>query len=151
MRPKQFDAATLSPIERIDKRLAEGFLRIQQWEYQSNHFQRGNPSLYLGEAIFGVISLFLTDYAPTAERVEAAIERMQGVSALLVQGEQNVRSAPIAWTQRAITRMQGRHGLLWLRESTGWLPIFRWQRSDFRRAADAALAAIRHYPALLRG
>ena len=58
------DEAPLAPVERIDKRLAEGFLRIQQWEAASQHFQRGNPSLYTGEAIFGVISLFLTDFAP---------------------------------------------------------------------------------------
>ena len=37
------DETALSGVERIDKRLAEGFLRIQQWEYGSDHFQRGNP------------------------------------------------------------------------------------------------------------
>ena len=34
-----FDEASLSTVERIDKRLAQGFLRIQQWEYESVHFQ----------------------------------------------------------------------------------------------------------------
>ena len=57
------DETTLSTVARADKRLAEGFLRIQQWEWGSDHFQRGNPSLYTGEAIFSVVALFLTDFA----------------------------------------------------------------------------------------
>jgi len=32
----------LTSIEKIDLRLAQGFLKIQIWEYQSNHFHRGN-------------------------------------------------------------------------------------------------------------
>ena len=32
--------------EAIDRRLAEGFLRVQIWEYGSDHFHRGNPSVY---------------------------------------------------------------------------------------------------------
>lgn len=106
------DDALLDPVERIDTRLAEGYLRIQQWEFASRHFQAGNPSLYTGEAIFGVIGLFLTDYAPAQERVAAAIERMHAIPRLLEQGKQNVRWAPEAWTQRA------------QRECTGALAFF---------------------------
>ena len=51
---------SLNATERIDRCLAEGFLRLQDWEYRSNHFQRANPCVYTGEAIFGVMSLFLT-------------------------------------------------------------------------------------------
>jgi uncharacterized protein (DUF885 family) len=97
----------LSPIEHIDRLLAEGFLKIQTWEYQSNHFQRGNPSLYTGEAVFGVISLFLTRFAPLPERVEAAIKRMQAIPVLLAQGQTNVRQAPRPWTVRAIEECKG--------------------------------------------
>ena len=57
-------AAATSPAERLDVRLARGFLRTQIWEYGSLHFHRGNPSVYTGEAVFGVMSLFLTDFAP---------------------------------------------------------------------------------------
>ena len=43
------------PTEAIDKRLAEGFLRIQIWEHGSHHFRLGNPTRYTGEAVFGPI------------------------------------------------------------------------------------------------
>lgn len=93
--------------ESMDRRLAEGFLRIQLWEYQSDHFHRGNPSLYTGEAIFGLMSLFLSDFAPLAQRVEAAMGRMAAIPTLLAQGRENVRRAPEAWTRKAIGECTG--------------------------------------------
>jgi len=100
-------AAPETPAERIDGTLAEHFLTIQAWEYGSRHFQGGNPSTYTGEAIFGVLSLFLRPFAPLAERVEAAIARMDAIPAFLASAAANVRSAPVAWTERAIRECTG--------------------------------------------
>ena len=102
----------LSPSEHIDLRLAQGALRIQQWELQGDHFHRGNPSLYTGEAIFGVISLFLNDYAPLPERIAAATERLEGVPRLLAQARKNLQAAPSPWTERAIRECEGARALL---------------------------------------
>ncbi|GMV05092.1 MAG: hypothetical protein AMXMBFR53_13720 [Gemmatimonadota bacterium] len=96
----------------MDARLAAGFLRIQLWEYASAHFQRGNPSLYTGEAIFSLLGLFLTDYAPVAERVEAARARLAGIPRLLDQLRENVREAPRDWTLRAVRECDGALALL---------------------------------------
>src|SRR5689334_2313046 len=49
-------AEPLSEADQIDRRLAEGFLEIQRWEYDSAHFQAGNPCVYTGEAAFGALS-----------------------------------------------------------------------------------------------
>ncbi len=94
-------------FEALDRRLARGFLRTQIWEYQSSHFHRGNPSLYTGEAVFGLMSLFLTDFAPLAERIEVARERMEAIPTVLAQGRENVRQAPAAWTRRAMRECTG--------------------------------------------
>ncbi len=99
--------APASQWEVLDRRLAEGFLKIQLWEHESHHFFRGNPSLYTGEAVFGLMSLFLTDFAPLADRMQAATARMSAVPELLGQGRENVRSAPVAWTERAIRECTG--------------------------------------------
>src|SRR6185437_12033556 len=56
-------APPTSDTEATDLRLAEHFLMIQAWEFASYHFQRGNPCVYTGEAIFGVLSLFLRPFA----------------------------------------------------------------------------------------
>lgn len=97
----------LTTAQSLDRTLAAGYLRTQLWEFQSNHFQRGNPCLYTGEAVFSVISLFLNDYAPVSERVAAAIERMNGIPVLLAQGQANVRQAPKAWIENAINECTG--------------------------------------------
>lgn len=126
--------------ERIDCTLAEGFLNIQLWEYQSHHFHRGNPCVYTGEAIFGVIALFLTDYAPLAERAESAIRRMESIPALLAQGQTNIVRAPAAWLERARRECAG--ALLFFRQGIDRL-IHEEHMSDtrFRAAADAAASA----------
>lgn len=97
----------LTEAEAIDRRLATGFLEIQQWEFASDHFQRGNPCVYTGEAVFGVISLFLRDFAPFPERVQSAIARLRAIPTLLAQGQANVGAAPRAWTERAIRECDG--------------------------------------------
>lgn len=96
-----------SEEEAVDLRLAEHFLTIQAWEFGSHHFQRGNPCVYTGEATFGVLSLFLRPFAPLAERVGAAISRMDAIPAFLHQAEVNVRAAPPEWTARAIRECTG--------------------------------------------
>lgn len=141
--------AGLTQIERMDKRLAEGYLRIQQWEFGSTHFHRGNPSVYTGEAIFSVIGLFLTDFGPAQVRVAAAVERMRLIPRLLGQGETNLRAAPVAWTERALRECTGaRHffgkGVDLLPEATGA------NRQALRRAADVALEAFARFEAFLR-
>lgn len=100
-------AEKLTVIENLDRKLAAGYLQTQLWEYKSDHFYKGNPCLYTGEAVFSVISLFLTDYAPIGERVEAAIDRMNGIPTLLKQGQLNVRQAPQAWIENAISECDG--------------------------------------------
>jgi uncharacterized protein (DUF885 family) len=143
------DEALLDSVERMDKRLAEGFLRIQQWEFQSAHFRRGNPSLYTGEAIFGAVSLFLTAFAPLAERAAAAVERMNAVPRLLEQAAANVRAAPAAWTERALRECAGARAFFG--PGIDLLAASKDVAAPaLRRAADAALAAFARYEAYLR-
>lgn len=106
-RLRELPSEPLTEAQKLDRRLAEGFLKIQLWEYRSRHFHRDNPCVYSGEAVFGIIALFLRPFAPLAQRVEAAITRMARIPTLLNQGRVNVREAPLAWTQRAITECVG--------------------------------------------
>ena len=138
----------LTTFEAMDKKVAEGFLRIQLWEYSSNHFQRGNPNLYTGEAVFGLMGLFLTDYAPIAGRIEAAVERMEAIPAFLAQGRANVTAAPREWTERAIRECTG--ALAFLSDGVDCI-IAEHNLSDprFRQAADRAAEAFREYETYL--
>ncbi len=97
----------LTEAEALDRMLAEGFLDIQRWEHTSAHFHRGNPCVYTGEAVFGVISLFLRPFAPLPDRVEAAVRRMASIPGFLDQAISRIRQAPRAWTERAIKECGG--------------------------------------------
>ena len=138
----------LTEAQSMDRKLAEGFLAIQLWEYGSNHFHRGNPSLYTGEAIFGVLSLFRHVFAPLEQRLEAAIDRMNAIPSLLNQGKANVRQAPPAWTERATRECTGALSFL----GDGLEMFMRDNGVDsksLRNAADTASAAFRDFQSYL--
>ncbi len=97
----------MTEFESMDRKLAEGFLEIQLWEYDSNHFHRGNPSVYTGEAIFGVMSLFLRPFAPFRDRVESAIARLAAIPEFLARRGGTYAERRETWTQRAIRECTG--------------------------------------------
>jgi uncharacterized protein (DUF885 family) len=133
--PEPLDAA-----QRLDRRLAEGFLRIQRWEYDSPHFRWQNPSLYTGEAIFGVLGLLLSPRAGGGERVDHAISRLRATPRLLAQARDTVRQAPRAWTERA--RRECAAALVLLGEGMRQSLRGRTSRhADLDGAADLAMSA----------
>ncbi len=131
---------TASDTGRLDLRLARGFLRIQRWEYGSLHFHRGNPCVYTGEAAFGILSLFLSDFAPLAERVASAEARLRAVPRLLASCRENIRRAPPAWTERAVRECRGALALL-RRGLPGFLSGQGFGGGSLETALDAAAGA----------
>jgi len=99
--------AGATSVTELDCALAADFLAIQLAEWRGRHFWRGNPSLWAGEAIFGVLSLFLRDYAPLAERARAAVARLAAIPAFLDAAREQIADAPLAWTERAIAECGG--------------------------------------------
>jgi len=137
----------LSEAQRQDRRLADGFLEIQEWEAGSPHFAR-NPSAWTGEAVFGVMSLFHRDAEPLADRVAAATSRMRETPAFLAQVRATVRSAPTAWTERALR--EARSGVAYF---GGGLTILADERGieepAFLKAAQIAYSAFIEHAAWL--
>lgn len=106
--PQRFGAVgELTSVAELDCLLAADFLTIQLAEWESGHFWRGNPSLWAGEAIFGVLGLFLREYAPIAERARAAVARLDAIPAFLAAAHEQITDAPLAWTERAIAECGG--------------------------------------------
>jgi uncharacterized protein (DUF885 family) len=139
----------LTDAERLDRRLAEGALDILAWESGSRHFHQGNPCVYTGEAVFGVMALLLRPFAPLEVRLRGAVERMKAIPAFLEQGRANVRRAPAAWTARAIRECEGalaffERGVdIFIRdEGVGAMGV---GASKVRTATDAAAAAFRDF------
>lgn len=137
----------LSEGETLDRTLVEGWLEIHRWESASPHFVYENPSVYTGEAVFGVIALFLREFAPAARRAEAAVARMHAIPALLAQGRANVRRAPRAWVDRAIRECAGADALFQggIEILVGELGIADPRMRTAAAAACAAFAEFRTY------
>lgn len=137
----------MTPAEAIDRLLADGFLQIQEWELQSQHFQRGNPSFYTGEVAFGIISLLRRPFAPLPERLEAVAQRIATIPVLLQQAQANLKEAPAAWIEHSSAECTGLLELLEL-----GLDLFlqanhlseEWLRAE-RTRANIAIRAFQHY------
>ncbi len=132
------DAASLRNVAARDCALAAAYLDVQIAEHEARHFTHGNPSLALGEAIFGVIGLMTRPFAPVTERADAAAARLLAIPDLLAGARQSLApEIPEAWRSRALRECDGADRLL----SVG---IPRWidlEAIDDRRAARLATAA----------
>ncbi len=130
----------LSVSEHLDRQLAEGFLEIAAWESTSAHCAWGNPSLFTGEAVFGVLSLLLRPFAPLSERLDSATARLAAIPRLLDDGRAILHDVPAAWSLRARRECGGAKVLL-----DSGLPRLLHdndiRHSGLEEAAKAALSA----------
>lgn len=144
---RSLPAEHCSDAQQLDRQVAEGFLEITFWESQSAHFHYSNPSVFTGEAIFGVLSLFLRDFGSVEERVDCAVARMEAVPRFLAQARGVLRQAPAPWVERARRECTG--ALAFLRRGIFLLgDEYRAHEARLHRAADrAALAFVdfQHY------
>jgi uncharacterized protein DUF885 len=107
------DVVALHDVGARDRALAAAFLDIQIAEDDSAHFARGNPSLALGEAIFGVISLMTRPFAPVADRADAAISRLAAIPAFLTAARRSLAAeVPEEWIGKTLRECDGADRLL---------------------------------------
>jgi hypothetical protein len=107
------DLAATDDVAVRDRALAAAFLDVQIAEDASLHFARGNPSLAVGEAIFGAIDLMTRPFAPVAERVDAAISRLSAVPDFLRGARASIAtSVPDEWRIKTLGECDGADRLL---------------------------------------
>jgi hypothetical protein len=63
----------------VDVTLVDAHLEIAVAEHDSGHFVHRNPSLWTGEAIFGVLSLVTRDFAPLEDRLDDLRHRLDAI------------------------------------------------------------------------
>ena len=103
---------SLRDVAERDRELAIAFLDVEIAEHESDHFQRGNPSLAAGEAIFGAIALMTRPFAPIADRADAAIARLMAVPAFLEGARRSIGSGvPDEWRAKCLRECDGAQGI----------------------------------------
>src|SRR5262245_48885163 len=90
------DDVTVFP-DQVDLALAHGAIEIALAEHESGMFVRANPSLWTGEAIFGVLSLITRDFAPIGGRLLAADQRLKAIPPFLAEMADVLDAAPAEW------------------------------------------------------
>jgi len=125
-----------------DEALARSFLDVQIAEMESLHFQRANPSLAIGEAAFGIVSLITRPFAPAADRANAVAGRLDAVPAFLDGAQRSIDAGvPSEWRTKAMKECDGVERLLGdgLRR---WLSLESLDDRVVRPAAERAAAAV---------
>jgi hypothetical protein len=104
----------------VDVALVDAQLEIALAEHDSGHFVHRNPSLWTGEAIFGVLGLVTRDFAPLADRLDDLRHRLEAIPAFLDDLPATVRDAPLEWKGRAKRECQAARRLFG-ETLPGWL------------------------------
>jgi hypothetical protein len=138
--------------EAMDAELLRGHAAIRLSEDSGTHGVRRNPSLWTGEAVFGLVSLMLRRYAPAAERAESLRSRMAAIPAFLAAAESTMTAPiPAAWVAKARRECDGARRLLddgvprWLTDES----IEPRLADTIRAGTTAARAALDRFDARL--
>jgi hypothetical protein len=126
----------------IDAGLADSFLEIQLRELDGTHFQRGNPSLAVGEAVFGIISLMVRPFAPAPARMRSAAARLAAMPRFLEGAMASLTGTPLrdAWRAKALREIAGARTLL-TRGLERWVSLEAAGTDEGRAVLTAAPAA----------
>jgi uncharacterized protein (DUF885 family) len=107
--------------QQVDLALADAVLEIQCAEHESRHFYRGNPSLWVGEAAFGLISLITRPFADIDTRLTALAARLAALPRFLADARRTLEATPPSWRRRAVSEGAGVETLLG-EGVPAWLP-----------------------------
>ncbi len=102
--PPDEQALATGDWTQIDGALALSHIDLQIAELTGAHFTRGNPSLVIGEAAFGIIALITREFLSPAQRASWLMRRMRSVPAFLAGALTTLRDTriPAAWREKAL-------------------------------------------------
>jgi hypothetical protein len=132
--------------DRCDRRLAREFLYLQRAEIASRHFYHRNPSLIVGEAIFGIVSLVTRPFATIDVRLESVAGRLRDFPRFIegARASLDADRVPERWTARARREIEGGRALL----GPGLAVVLREPAVPGGLAQDLRAAAARALDAL---
>jgi uncharacterized protein (DUF885 family) len=146
-------AGDLGADDRLDLRLLDQELEVEERQIVGRRSEFRDPASYLDEFLHGVYVLLQREFAPPPDRAASAARRLQAVPRLLDQARRNLgdgREVPPEWLKGAVQQIGGvRAFLAGLR--VGLLPAAGSAAADLERGIAVAAAAADDFEALLRG
>jgi uncharacterized protein (DUF885 family) len=146
------DAGSLSLNAQIDVKLANSLFGTFLRDYEQVEGHLRNPFVYLDEALGGVVTLIMVEFAPLADRLRSALGRVREVPRVLAQGQANLvpERVPPVWAEVALEQAESAGGLF-----LGLLPAMAAEaapelQEDLAQTGQAAAEAVAQYAAFLR-
>ena len=138
---------TLAPEERADYQIVQNQVELSLLDLNRIQSFRHNPTVYVelvGNALFNP---FVLEYAPPETRYRHIIQRLFKVPELMQQAKTNLRDAPDVWNRVAQEENDGNIDLIDKTLRDGAPAALK---TDFDRAASAALDALRGFSKFLK-
>ena len=103
----RFAPSTLTPDERVDKRILDGIIDGWLLEQETLKNWQRNPMLYASALSDGVNNLMTMENAPAPVRMRRVISKLAAVPQLLASARTNITNPPKLFTERGIGFMRG--------------------------------------------
>lgn len=150
VRLRAFDPKSLTPDERVDKRILDGIIDGWLLEQETVENWRRNPMLYASALTDGVHNLMAMESDPAPVRMRRAINKLQQVPALLAAARSNIANPPRLFAERGTSMMRGVSDMLRKDLDVAFAADpNKALRDSLRRAADAAIPLIDAYATFL--
>ena len=103
----RFAPSTLTPDERVDKRILDGIIDGWLLEQETLKNWQRNPMLYASALSDGVNNLMTMENAPAPVRMRRVIGKLAAVPQLLATARTNITNPPKLFAERGIGFMRG--------------------------------------------
>jgi uncharacterized protein (DUF885 family) len=107
-----FDAARLTPDERVDDRILKGILDGWLLDLDGVRTWTRNPMIYATAISDGVHNLVTMESLPAPVRMKQIVTKLRGVPSLLAAARANIRTPPRVFVDRAAAMFRGAADLL---------------------------------------
>jgi uncharacterized protein (DUF885 family) len=143
---RAFDEKTLTPDERVDRRILDGIIDGWLLEQETLENWRRNPMLYASALTDGVHNLMAMESNPAPVRMRRIISKLRQTPTLLAAARANVTNPPRLFAERGASMMRGASAMLGKDLDLAFAANpNRALRDSLRRAADAAIPQIDAY------
>ena len=146
----RFDPATLTPDERVDRRILLGVIDGWLLEQKTVENWRRNPMLYASALTDGIHNLMTVESDPPVVRMRRIISKLGQVPTLLAAARANIVNPPRLFAERGAAFMRGASAMLGADLDLAFAgPANAAVRDSLRRAADRAIPLIDAYASYL--
>jgi uncharacterized protein (DUF885 family) len=138
--------ASLDKEQRADLEIVKNSLALSLLELNTIQSYKHNPTVYVELAGNALFNPYVLNYASKDKRFRQITRRLEKIPALFAQAKANLVDAPEVWNRVAREENQGNIDLI---DKALRAEVPDAQKTDYAKAADQAITALRDFTAFL--